>query len=56
MPCPYASTDPYYAVFHDEEWGVPVHDDKYATEPCYPSLHELYKIPQTNSAIGCLIL
>lgn len=19
-----------YAAFHDEEWGVPVHDDKYA--------------------------
>ncbi|XP_076909300.1 uncharacterized protein LOC143566500 [Bidens hawaiensis] len=23
-----ANTDPVYAVFHDEEWGVPVHDDK----------------------------
>ncbi|KAB2027774.1 hypothetical protein ES319_D05G055500v1 [Gossypium barbadense] len=23
-----ASTDPSYAAFHDEEWGVPVHDDK----------------------------
>ncbi|XP_076939708.1 uncharacterized protein LOC143608584 [Bidens hawaiensis] len=23
-----ANTDPCYAVFHDEEWGVPVHDDK----------------------------
>ncbi|KAL9231964.1 hypothetical protein vseg_007121 [Gypsophila vaccaria] len=22
------STDPSYAAFHDEEWGVPVHDDK----------------------------
>lgn len=21
-------TDPCYAAFHDEEWGVPVHDDK----------------------------
>lgn len=21
-------TDPLYATFHDEEWGVPVHDDK----------------------------
>lgn len=21
-------TDPLYAAFHDEEWGVPVHDDK----------------------------
>ncbi|KAK9072340.1 hypothetical protein SSX86_008774 [Deinandra increscens subsp. villosa] len=23
-----ANTDPCYTVFHDEEWGVPVHDDK----------------------------
>ncbi|KAG8075122.1 hypothetical protein GUJ93_ZPchr0006g41936 [Zizania palustris] len=22
------TTDPCYAIFHDEEWGVPVHDDK----------------------------
>ncbi|XP_050213050.1 uncharacterized protein LOC126664611 [Mercurialis annua] len=22
------SADPYYTAFHDEEWGVPVHDDK----------------------------
>ncbi|XP_059291247.1 uncharacterized protein LOC132044758 [Lycium ferocissimum] len=22
------NTDPAYAAFHDEEWGVPVHDDK----------------------------
>ncbi|CAL5327574.1 unnamed protein product [Camellia sinensis] len=22
------NTDPCYAVFHDEEWGVPIHDDK----------------------------
>ena len=21
-------SDPSYAAFHDEEWGVPVHDDK----------------------------
>ncbi|ONK70449.1 uncharacterized protein A4U43_C05F33840 [Asparagus officinalis] len=23
-----SNTDPCYAAFHDEEWGVPVHDDK----------------------------
>ncbi|XP_078166146.1 uncharacterized protein LOC144560771 isoform X1 [Carex rostrata] len=23
-----ATTDPCYVAFHDEEWGVPVHDDK----------------------------
>ncbi|KQK16835.1 uncharacterized protein LOC100841287 [Brachypodium distachyon] len=22
------TTDPYYVTFHDEEWGVPVHDDR----------------------------
>ncbi|KAL3528978.1 hypothetical protein ACH5RR_008300 [Cinchona calisaya] len=22
------NTDPFYAAFHDEEWGVPVHEDK----------------------------
>eukprot|EP00268_Persea_americana_P014778 TRINITY_DN1662_c0_g2_i2.p1 TRINITY_DN1662_c0_g2~~TRINITY_DN1662_c0_g2_i2.p1 ORF type:complete len:372 (-),score=67.09 TRINITY_DN1662_c0_g2_i2:411-1526(-) len=22
------NTDPFYAAFHDEEWGVPVHDDR----------------------------
>lgn len=26
----FTSADPCYAAFHDEEWGVPVHDDKYA--------------------------
>lgn len=28
--CPWVTrnTDPCYAAFHDEEWGVPVHDDK----------------------------
>lgn len=25
------SLDPCYAAFHDEEWGVPVHDDKCVT-------------------------
>lgn len=35
MFCCYSNTitfseeDPSYAAFHDEEWGVPVHDDKY---------------------------
>lgn len=33
--CRYSNTisfseeDPSYAAFHDEEWGVPIHDDKY---------------------------
>ena len=24
--------DPCYTTFHDEEWGVPVHDDKYVPQ------------------------
>lgn len=26
--CHWAGQDPLYARYHDEEWGVPVHDDK----------------------------
>ena len=26
--CPWAETDPLYLPYHDEEWGVPVHDDR----------------------------
>jgi hypothetical protein len=26
----FTSVDPCYSAFHDEEWGVPVHDDRYA--------------------------
>ena len=26
--CPWAGTDPLYVAYHDEEWGVPVHDDR----------------------------
>ena len=25
--CPWAGSDPLYLAYHDEEWGVPVHDD-----------------------------
>ena len=25
--CEWAGTDPLYVAYHDEEWGVPVHDD-----------------------------
>ena len=25
--CDWAGTDPLYVAYHDEEWGVPVHDD-----------------------------
>jgi len=28
MRCPWAGTDPLYVRYHDEEWGVPVHDDR----------------------------
>lgn len=26
--CPWCGTDPIYVRYHDEEWGVPVHDDR----------------------------
>ena len=26
--CPWAETDELYRKYHDEEWGVPVHDDR----------------------------
>jgi DNA-3-methyladenine glycosylase I len=26
--CAWAGTDPLYQRYHDEEWGVPVHDDR----------------------------
>jgi DNA-3-methyladenine glycosylase I len=26
--CPWAGDDPLYQAYHDEEWGVPVHDDR----------------------------
>jgi len=28
MRCTWAGTDPLYLRYHDEEWGVPVHDDR----------------------------
>jgi DNA-3-methyladenine glycosylase I len=26
--CPWSGADPLYIQYHDEEWGVPVHDDR----------------------------
>lgn len=26
--CPWCGTDPLYVAYHDEEWGVPIHDDR----------------------------
>src|SRR3990167_4917417 len=26
--CPWSSSDPLYIRYHDEEWGVPLHDDR----------------------------
>ena len=26
--CDWAGTDPLYVAYHDEEWGVPAHDDR----------------------------
>lgn len=30
--CPWPGTDPLYLVYHDEEWGVPAHDDRHLFE------------------------
>lgn len=27
--CPWAGDDPLYVAYHDEEWGVPSHDDRH---------------------------
>lgn len=26
--CPWCGTDPLYVAYHDQEWGVPAHDDR----------------------------
>ncbi len=26
--CPWAESDPHYIRYHDDEWGVPLHDDR----------------------------
>ena len=28
LRCPWCGKDPLYVAYHDNEWGVPVHDDK----------------------------
>lgn len=30
--CPWCGTDPLYVRYHDEEWGVPSHDDAHIFE------------------------
>jgi len=30
--CAWGNSDPAYAAYHDEEWGVPVHDDRHLFE------------------------
>jgi DNA-3-methyladenine glycosylase I len=32
MRCAWAGTDPLYVKYHDEEWGIPVHDDRHLFE------------------------
>lgn len=32
LRCPWAGTDPLYVRYHDEEWGVPSHDDRHLFE------------------------
>ena len=26
--CKWAGTDPFYIEYHDNEWGIPLHDDR----------------------------
>lgn len=28
LRCDWAGTDPLYVAYHDQEWGVPIHDDR----------------------------
>lgn len=30
--CPWSGNEPIYIKYHDEEWGVPVHDDRHLFE------------------------
>ena len=30
--CAWAGSDPLYVTYHDEEWGVPAHDDRHLFE------------------------
>jgi DNA-3-methyladenine glycosylase I len=30
--CPWAGVDPLYLAYHDEEWGVPAHEDRHLFE------------------------
>lgn len=30
--CAWCGTDPRYVAYHDEEWGIPVHDDRHLFE------------------------
>jgi len=30
--CGWVTADPLYLAYHDEEWGVPVHDDRHLFE------------------------
>ncbi|MBK5298482.1 MAG: DNA-3-methyladenine glycosylase I [Vicinamibacteria bacterium] len=30
--CPWCGTDPLYLAYHDDEWGVPSHDDRHLFE------------------------
>ncbi|MCB0141032.1 MAG: DNA-3-methyladenine glycosylase I, partial [Caldilineaceae bacterium] len=30
--CAWAGSDPLYVQYHDEEWGIPAHDDRHLFE------------------------
>ena len=44
--CAWAGTEPLYVTYHDEEWGVPVHDDG--------KLFEIEEAPTRLSTVGSI--
>jgi len=51
--------DQCYIAFHDEEWGVPVHDDKYVifslyTDLCFTDQRDAFLDYTLSYSVNCL--
>ncbi len=46
--CPWCGTDPLYVQYHDEEWGVPVHDER--------TLFEMLNLEGAQAGLSWLII
>ena len=46
--CPWCGIDPLYVKYHDEEWGVPVHDDQ--------KLFELLQLEGAQAGLSWIIV